>query len=61
MYVVAAVAGVFGLPDSGKSYPMLVAVAIGYVVAAVLYLVASRRLSPSAGNAAGRRSTPSRG
>ena len=44
MYVVAAVAGVFGLPDSGKSYPMLVVVAIGYVLAAVLYLGASRRL-----------------
>jgi MFS family permease len=48
MYVLAAVAGVFGLPDTGKSYPMLVIVAIGYLVAAALFLLATRRLHTAA-------------
>lgn len=49
MYVLAAVIGVFALPDTGKSYVMLIVVGIGYVVAAVLYLLASRRLVQTTG------------
>ncbi len=44
MYVLAAVVGVFTLPDTGKSYAMLIAVAIGYVATALLYRTATRRL-----------------
>lgn len=43
MYVLAAVVGVFGLPDSGKSYPMLVGIGAGYLLTAAGFVTSSRR------------------
>lgn len=42
-FVAAAAASAVVLPTDGRSYPVLVAVALGYVLTAVLYARASRR------------------
>ena len=41
-FVVALLAGAFLLPDSGVSYPLLVAVGVGYLAAAVCYARVTR-------------------
>ena len=43
MYVAAAVVGAMVLPASGKSYPVLVGVALGYAAGALCYASAIRR------------------
>ena len=43
-FVAAAVFGAFCLPTSGKSYPALILVAVGYAATAVCYRIACRRL-----------------
>jgi MFS family permease len=48
MYVMAAVVGVFGLPDTGKSYVMLVVIAICYLLAAAGFTIGTARLRRSA-------------
>lgn len=45
MFVIAAVVAAIVLPTSGKSYPVLVAIAIGYGLAALCYGPVSHRLS----------------
>jgi MFS family permease len=47
-FVAAAVVAATVLPDTGRSYPVLVAIAAGYAAAAGLYAVATRRLARSA-------------
>ncbi len=42
-FVAAATVGAFTLPPSGKSYPVLVFIAVGYATTAVLYQVAFSR------------------
>ncbi|MPZ83203.1 MAG: hypothetical protein GEV28_23540 [Actinophytocola sp.] len=41
-FVTAAVLAAVALPDTGKSYPVLAAIAVGYALAAAGYAVASR-------------------
>lgn len=43
-FVAAAMVGAFVLPDSGKSYAVLVLIAVGYAVTAAAYLLTTRRV-----------------
>ena len=46
-FVLAAVLAAFVLPKDGKSYPVLIAIGVGYAVTAVLYGAAARRSGPA--------------
>lgn len=46
-FVAAAVVAALALPDSGKSYPMLTVIAVGYAAVAIGYAIASRTRAPA--------------
>ena len=46
-FVLAAVLAAFVLPKDGKSYPVLVAIGLGYALTALLYGAAERRGRPA--------------
>jgi len=58
-FVLGAVVSTAFMPDSGRSYPMLLLVAIGYLVAAAVYWLAGRQSSASGSSAAPPSPSPS--